>query len=175
MSSSTKDGGKRSIYWDTKRGGRPKGSIKAAKRAEKWSKKEATNWAVNEYAKLKEEAQEKIKLSVKRVRVKKGALKELIVKAKEKCSPGTEQSMNAGRHDHMAENTTNGNVVSSEEFRSRYKEATRLLLELSLAKATAALDPKYVTWCVSKTELRPNMQPCLLFVRNPSRSTFTKQ
>jgi len=65
-------------WWPTK------GIPKAAKRAEKWSKKEAINWAVNEYAKLKEEAQEKNKLSVKRVRVEKGALKELIVKAKEK-------------------------------------------------------------------------------------------
>ena len=83
-SSSTENSNGRNTYWDTNRGGRPKGSTKAAKRAKKRLEKEAINWVVNEYAQLKEEAEKKNKGSAKRICVENGALKELVVRAKEK-------------------------------------------------------------------------------------------
>ena len=84
VSSSTENGNERNTYWDTNRGGRPKGSTKAAKRAKKRLEKEAINWVVNEYAQLKEEAQKKNKGSVRRIRVENEALKKLAIRAKEK-------------------------------------------------------------------------------------------
>ena len=65
-SSSTENGSsERNTYWDTNRGGRPKGTTKAAKRAKKRLEKEAINWVVNEYAQLKEEAQKKTRASAR--------------------------------------------------------------------------------------------------------------
>ena len=42
----------------------------------------------------------------------------------------------------MAEDATNGNVVSSEELRSRYKEATRLTAGVVYGKGDGRLGPK---------------------------------
>jgi len=80
---STGDGSNRTAYWDTNRGGRPKGSTEAKKRADRRTEKEIVNWVVQKYASLQQEAKEaNAKSIIKRVRVPNGTLAQLTDEAK---------------------------------------------------------------------------------------------